>query len=334
MAFYTAKTKKTSNGYQISWDGNDVNEVEIYASADNAFQPTKENYVTKVIGGQCEVSVDFTPRAYFILKAQDGSMIRTAVRIITTEGIKNFRDLGGYQTQDGRWVKWGLLYRSAAHDQASDNDLNLLKQLGIKSVVDYRSSREFKEAPDKKAEGVVYLSNPPFPENAGAADVLHFDTKSEEKAVFGMLECNRVLATAEDSFKAYHALFQNALNDEMVPTIQHCTAGKDRVGVGACCTLLALGVDEKTVMEDYLLSNADKLPIEKLTAAMNKQGKQVPMEQIKAIDALLGVREEYLQQFLTIIKSKYATFEEFLLKDLGLKKEEIERFRDKYLEVL
>ena len=334
MAFYSANTEKTKNGYQISWKGINVDEVEIYAATVNTFQPTAENYITKGQGGCCEVNVDFDQRAYFILKAQDGSKIRTAVRKITTDGIKNFRDIGGYQAKDGRWVKWGLLYRSAAHDQASENDLKLIQQLGIKSVIDYRSSREFKEAPDKRADGVVYLSNPPFPENAGAADVLHFDTKSEEKAIFGMLECNRVLATAEDSFKAYRKLFQSALDDELVPTVQHCTAGKDRVGVGVCCMLLALGVDENIVMEDYLLSNADKLPIEKLTAAMNKKGKPMPLERIKAMDALLGVRAEYLQEFLNIVKSNYATFDDFLIKALGLTEEEINSFRDKYLEVL
>ena len=334
MAFYKANVEKTQEGYKLSWSGKDVSQVEIYASTDSNFQPSKDNYITEGYNGQCEITLSLPSRAYFILKAQDGSKIRTAVRFITAEGIKNFRDFGGYRSKDGRWVKWGLLYRSAAHDQASANDLNLLKQLGIKSVVDYRSTSEFIEAPDKKAEGIKYLNYPPFPENAGAADVLHFDTKSEEKAIFGMLECNRVLATAEDSFKAYHKLFQSALDDELVPTVQHCTAGKDRVGVGVCCMLLALGVDENIVMEDYLLSNADKLPIEKLTAAMNKKGKPMPLERIKAMDALLGVRAEYLQEFLNIVKSNYATFDDFLIKALGLTEEEIKSFRDKYLEVL
>ena len=334
MAFYKAGVEKTGNDYKISWSGKDVSQVEIYASTDSNFQPSKDNYITEGYNGQCEITLSLPSRAYFILKAQDGSKIRTAVRFITAEGIKNFRDFGGYRSKDGRWVKWGLLYRSAAHDQASANDLNLLKQLGIKSVVDYRSTSEFIEAPDKKAEGIKYLNYPPFPENAGAADVLHFDTESEEKAVFGMLECNRVLATAEDSFKAYHALFQNALNDEMVPTLQHCAVGKDRVGVGVCCMLLALGVDEETVMQEYLLSNVEKLPLEKLAEAMEKQGKNISPEQIKAIDALLGVRTEYLQEFLTIIKSKYASFDDFLTQALGLKNEEIISFREKYLETL
>ena len=33
-------------------------------------------------------------------------------RHVALEGAPNFRDLGGYATEDGREVKWGLFYRS------------------------------------------------------------------------------------------------------------------------------------------------------------------------------------------------------------------------------
>lgn len=331
MPFMKADTVKTADGYKISWSGENTEKIKIYAAAKNDFLPAEDNFLTTVQGGECEVKVDFPERAYFILQSADGSRIRTAVRLIKTDKIKNFRDIGGYLADDGRRVKWGMLYRSAAHDTASDEDLKLIKELGIKSVIDYRTSREYTEAPDKKIDGVSYISDPPFPENAGAADVLHFDHKSEQGAIGGMINCNYVLATADDSFKAYHKLFETALDDKMVPTLQHCTAGKDRVGVGVCCMLWALGVDNETIMEDYLLSNYGKLPIEKL---MGKKAAYMSEDQLKAIDALLGVRKEYLAKFIDTVDANYPTREAFLTEAIGLSRDEIKEFQDKFLERL
>ncbi len=331
MPFLKADTVKTDCGYKITWLGENIGKIKIYAAAKNDFLPAEDNFLTDAQGGECTVKVSFPERAYFILKAEDGAAIRTAVRLLKTEKIKNFRDIGGYLAKDGRRVKWGMLYRSAAHDVATDNDLKFVEELGIKSVVDYRTSREYTDAPDRRIDGVSYISDPPFPENAGAADVLHFDHKSEQGAIEGMLNCNYVLATAEDSFKAYHKLFEIALDDKMVPTLQHCTAGKDRVGVGVCCMLWALGVDEDTIMEDYLLSNYGKLPVEKL---MGAKAAKMSEDSLKAIDALLGVRKEYLGKFLDTVKAKYGTPEAFLTKAIGLTEDEIKAFQDKYLERL
>lgn len=331
MSFIQAETVKTADGYKITWSGDNVEKIKIYAAEQNDFLPSEDNFLIDAIGNECEVKTELAKRTYFILEAEDGAKIRTAVRLIKTDKIKNFRDVGGYLAKDGRRVKWGMIYRSAAHDTASDNDLKLVEELGIKSVIDYRTSKEFTEAPDKKVDGVSYISAPPFPENAGAADVLHFDISTEQSAVDGMVECNYVLATAEDSFKAYHTLFETALNDTAVPTLQHCTAGKDRVGVGICCMLWALGVDEETIIEDYLLSNYGKLPIEKL---MGAKAEKMSEDRLKAMDALLGVRREYLEKFITTVKANYSNFDEFLQKALGLSQEQIMAFQDKYLERL
>jgi len=332
MAFKKAAAIKTAQGYKLTWQGENTKEIKIYAAGDSAFLPADKYFIGNGMGGECEVEVDFDERAYFILESADGSKIRTAERLKKAEKIRNFRDIGGYPTNDGGWVKWGVLYRSGAHDKASQNDLQLLQSLGVKSVIDYRSTREFTESPDRKADGIIYLSNPPFPENAGAADVLHFNIENEQKVDEGLIECNRVLATAEESFKAYHQLFKNALNDERVPFLQHCTAGKDRVGVGVCCMLLTLGVDKETIIEDYLLSNLGKLSRDELKVIFDAQGKVLNEDEAKAADALMGVKTMYLEKFLEIVERDYADFNEFLQKALGITAEEIQIFRDKYTE--
>lgn len=70
-------------------------------------------------------------------------------RHVVLEGAHNFRDLGGYATEDGRRVRWGLFYRSDALSELSDADLDKLRALGIKLVCDFRSAEEKAEAPDR-----------------------------------------------------------------------------------------------------------------------------------------------------------------------------------------
>ena len=54
-------------------------------------------------------------------------------RHIELEGQPNFRDLGGYQTTDGRTVKWGQIYRSGELPNLTDQDVKKLDLL-IKSI--------------------------------------------------------------------------------------------------------------------------------------------------------------------------------------------------------
>ena len=42
------------------------------------------------------------------------------------EGCFNFRDIGGYQTADGRTVRWGRYYRAGRQDRMSQADLDKL----------------------------------------------------------------------------------------------------------------------------------------------------------------------------------------------------------------
>ena len=41
---------------------------------------------------------------------------------IYLQGAHNVRDLGGYPTTDGRATRWGMLYRSDALNELTEND--------------------------------------------------------------------------------------------------------------------------------------------------------------------------------------------------------------------
>ena len=54
---------------------------------------------------------------------------------LTTEGIHNFRDFGGWPGADGKTVRTGLLYRSGQHVEASDEDLAAIAALDMRAAM-------------------------------------------------------------------------------------------------------------------------------------------------------------------------------------------------------
>ncbi len=63
-------------------------------------------------------------------------------RAVPLEGQANFRDIGGYQTADGRTVRWGEVYRSGRLDRLSDSDVDRVDSLGIRTVVNLLTPAE------------------------------------------------------------------------------------------------------------------------------------------------------------------------------------------------
>src|SRR5580704_15217038 len=95
-----------------------------------------------------EVSVpDIPGRVYFHLKPAAGTTRVVSIRRLPLEGAKNFRDLGGYRASDGRYIRWGLVYRSNHLVNLTAKDSEYLNRLEIRLVCDVRSDDERARAP-------------------------------------------------------------------------------------------------------------------------------------------------------------------------------------------
>lgn len=80
------------------------------------------------------------------------------VRLVDLEGQPNFRDLGGYETTDGRTVRWGQVYRSGELPRLSDEDVAHLETLEIETVVSFLTEKEIgARGPDRLPEGVTEI---------------------------------------------------------------------------------------------------------------------------------------------------------------------------------
>jgi protein-tyrosine phosphatase len=273
-------------------------------------------------------------RHYFALVPSDGSETRiVAERLLPLEGTHNFRDLGGYRTRDGRSVRWGALYRSDSLGELTGADLDYLEMLGIRLVCDFRGPQEVEEEPDPLPEsGSVQRINPGISDESFSPDRMKDALLSgnPDGIDFGnlLVEGNRYFAL--ESLAQYRTFFRSLESPHDTPRLFNCTAGKDRTGFAAALVLSALGVDERTVMNDYMLSkyySADHIESTLRLVRFVSFFRTDPEE----IRPLLSVREAYLQAALDSIMEKYGSLDVYLRDALGVSDEALAALRERFL---
>jgi protein-tyrosine phosphatase len=238
------------------------------------------------------------------------------------EGAPNFRDLGGYPSHEGKKTVWGKIFRTQALDQLTDNDIKKMKEIGVKTVIDFRDDEEVKRAPSRLLEGVNVIR---LPIGVGS----HI-SKSMQKQFLSMdsLQCIRFMEGVNRQFamkftKSFKAFFDVLLQEENYPVVFHCTAGKDRTGFAAAMLLCALDVDWNTVMEDYLLSNTYLEP----------QSFLPPSEQISpALRMIWSVQPSYLNNAKNEIIQRYGSIDNNLQKEFQIGQIEKEKLKNYLLE--
>ncbi|WP_139791943.1 tyrosine-protein phosphatase [Prescottella equi] len=185
----------------------------------------------------------------------------TAIRL---EGAKNFRDIGGYETSDGRTVRSGLVYRANKLSSLTDADLAKLTAANVTLDVDLRNMWERRDDPDRLPEGVRYQ----------VADVVSFEHGIAfhefvpltlgraliDAAVTGSSDIGQsigypFMVTYRGADVAFRDLLTAIAGNADGATVFHCSAGKDRTGWGTAVLLSLLGVPKATVYQDFLASN-------------------------------------------------------------------------------
>ena len=192
-------------------------------------------------------------------------------RIITLEGTFNTRDIGGILNKDGKCICYNRMIRSDALNKITIQDVEYLKHLGLKTIVDFRGKQEVIKAPDIKIEGVKEINLSPNAEVANLASGNIVDDQQKIDALIKisstqegrlqlkacsdeMSEQMRELVNSSYANKQYTS-FINLLTDENnLPLLHHCKGGKDRTGFATIITLFILDVSLEKVKEEYMLT--------------------------------------------------------------------------------
>ncbi len=174
--------------------------------------------------------------------------------------IVNMRDIGGIKTAEGKSIRKGMLVRSANLGQAAAADLE-----GISTVIDLRTSGERQNIPDR-VYGREYLCIPIFDNQITG---ISHEKETDDAWIPDLAELYfRMIRERMDPFlQAVRTIFRHDYSTGAV--LWHCTEGKDRCGITTMLVLEALGVDRRTILDDYLKTNEVSLPkAEKLRASL------------------------------------------------------------------
>jgi protein-tyrosine phosphatase len=180
---------------------------------------------------------------------------RERKRLIALEGALNWRDLGGYETSDGCVTRWGRVYRSDGLDQLTDADLDLVGELGIRLVIDFRIDREVDLAPSRLPDHAeLRRQRLPIGDDVAGTTVIERIQSGEITSY----RADAVAATYEkilgEAAREFGIALTHAADPANHPMVFHCTAGKDRTGLMAMLLLGALGVPDDEIARDYELT--------------------------------------------------------------------------------
>lgn len=249
-------------------------------------------------------------------------------------GGTNFRELGGYEADEGKHVKWGQIWRGIPTCKLTgEADRAKLDALGLRLILDLRSVEEAKKEPD-------YV-----PDGARLVQICGLCAEDGHEIAFAPGDIDRLMASAPEGYdvprvlyrrmltgnKAFKELFR-ALEAGETPILFHCSAGKDRTGVAAMLILLALGASDETIYADYAQTNVCRRA--EIEAVMQEHADEIAADPScrNHYYRMAGVSPEAAPFVLDTIRSQFGSAENYLEAEYGLTPARLMRLRRMYLE--
>ncbi len=279
-------------------------------------------------------------------EAADMAMLEK--QLVGLTGVKNARQLGGYETEDGRTVKENVFVRSGALSGATAEDIAILTDdYNIKLVVDFRSASDFEASSDPAFNGAVIVNVPVWDEALNALpqdEFFAFQAQYSGEPGLSDLELYRqgIMGVDEDlyikqtfgndiSLKGYREFIDLLLaQEEGNGILFHCTSGKDRTGSASVILLTLLGVDRETVLKDFAMTNLvlkDSLDA-KVAQSANYTDDE---EELYAVYTMNGVNPEWMARMFDYAEEQSGSMLAFIQEQFHVTDEEVETLRDMYL---
>ncbi|MFF5970853.1 tyrosine-protein phosphatase [Streptomyces sp. NPDC012769] len=252
-------------------------------------------------------------------------------------GVRNFRDLGGLPTVDGRTVRPGRLFRSGHLAHATAEDAAFLAGLGLHTVFDFRNEADRRvEGPDVELPGVRNV-NIPLSDPADGKEFWALVRSGDLAQLRELLGDGKAAARMSDSYRkmmvqrtSEHSRILHAMAEDSVPALMHCAAGKDRAGLSIAVSLLAVGVEREAIEEDYLKSNAPhrRYKVQRSSTAPDGMSPEV----MELLSPLFDARAEYLRAAFETIEATWGSVDAYLAQGLRLSPETRELLRERLLD--
>ena len=296
--------------------------MEIYASDnDSSFplHPLKNVDVNKYI----DVIENADSLGYRFFKLKVGNTYSPIIsnRFHRFDDVQNFRDIGGYVTNDGRTVKWGKIFRAGDFSHISKLDDEQLEKLNLKTVIDLRAK--------KTQQNISDILKTPHRYELYISGI--YNDSISEKVLENKFLKGDALIYMQDAYrsiliehtKQYSDFFDYLTNEENYPLVFHCSLGKDQSGIASFLLLRALDVPVDIAEEDYVLSNrgVNRRKIIKDPSHLSEVQQQI-------FTMLTSTDISYLRYALACARKEEGSIDDFMTKRLNLTQEKRKKLKD------
>lgn len=295
VGYYANGTEELSKpkGYEITYDNPDnlLYKIDLQSDVDNRSFNARDNSFTFN-------NLYLNTKYHYKVSANSGVVIENdfyttniAPRNIDVDGVTNFRDFGGHLTNDNKYTKQGMIYRSARFNQngqktaliTSNGKKTVVNELHIKSEIDLRLTSNNETGGITKSvidESVQYFSVPMQWEN----DMIT-ENEQELKHLFDII-------SVETNY----------------PLVFHCSIGTDRTGYVAFIMNALLEVKQEEIYRDYLFSNFGDIGGSRNPSAITSYLGRFSLyegitlkEQVNSYLLSIGVTQTKIDSFLSIM---------------------------------
>lgn len=232
---------------------------------------------------------------------------------LALENVKNARDLGGVPTLDGNVVNWGKFLRTASLDDITSEEIDILKDYGVSTIIDLRRTNEIPfESQTHKALKTNFDFN-----HISLAPNEEFRKEEIDQIINKEISIGASYRVLIDNFPKVKQIMEVCANNDKV-TLFHCQEGKDRTGIISMILLGIANVARSDIIADYEISSA-------YLGYVERYDENEPYSVFR-ITSPYNMKEAY-----EYIDRKYKTFEEYLLY-AKVKPEVIDKLKVKLLD--
>jgi len=206
----------------------------------------------------------------------------------------------------------------------SKKEIALIKSKGIKVIYDLRTAQEREEKPDVPIDGIQNIHLPIFSEESlGVTRETGTDVANAIKTIKDKQTLRKMIPSMSSIYGdmilnpsirdnilcALRSLLKN--KKEGIPTLIHCTAGKDRTGILGVLLLLLEGKSIEDALIDYKMTNRYMF-----TEALGKAALVLAYKRdypsAKKVFRIYRAEDEYIQASFDAMAKQYGSIEGFL----------------------
>ncbi|KAL0085729.1 protein-tyrosine phosphatase-like protein [Phycomyces blakesleeanus] len=298
-------------------------DLQLIPNADHNYSDHKDILIKTIINHIEKHRID----AYAKAMSMGQHVGLTIPRWIDVEGVKNFRDIGGWALRDGSgYIRERIVFRCGNLVGIKPSGIKTLQQLNVIAAFDFRSDPEVeRQGVMPEIPGLTRVPSAMFTKDDYSPAALSVRWKGYFEGPTGFPKVYRIIL--EKAGPKYRSIFLHLLEHHSTQStksiIVHCTAGKDRTGLFVMLLFGLCGVDEEVIANEYALTNLGYWePEHELEAKARSLG--ATLDNVRMV---MSAPYLAMKQTIELVKEVYGSIEGYIRKECGLTDEQIKEIR-------